>query len=580
MTQMKELLTEFPDSSKLISISKENRKLIFALFATLVHVAAAVGIVIGVNSHKSSDSQPDFAVLKTSCGSTRFPDLCYSAIANVPEAAQKVTSQKAVIELSLNLTAVAVEHSYFTIEKLIATGEQLTKREKSALHDCLETVDETLDELHKAMEDLQEYPSKKSLTKHADDLKTLLSAAMTNQETCLDGFSHEDADKKVRNALLEGGVHVEKMCSNVLAMIKNMTDTDITNEQKAISNRKLKEEVVDKSGWPSWLSAGDRKLLQSSMMTPNVVVAADGSGNYKTVSAAVAAAPEGSSKRYIIKIKAGVYRENVEVPKKKKNIMFIGDGRNNTIITASRNVVDGSTTFNSATVAVSGEGFLARDITFQNTAGPSKHQAVALRVGADLSAFYQCDILAYQDTLYVHSNRQFYINCLVAGTVDFIFGNAAAVFQDCDIHARKPNSGQKNMVTAQGRTDPNQNTGIVIHKSRIGATSELQPVKSSFPTYLGRPWKEYSRTVIMQSTISDVIQPAGWHERDGNFALSALYYGEYQNSGAGAATSKRVTWKGFKVITSSSEAQKFTPGSFIAGGTWLRATGFPFSVGL
>lgn len=353
MTQMKELLTEFPDSSKLISISKENRKLIFALFATLVHVAAAVGIVIGVNSHKSSDSQPDFAVLKTSCGSTRFPDLCYSAIANVPEAAQKVTSQKAVIELSLNLTAVAVEHNYFTIEKLIATREQLTKRKKSAFHDCLETIDETLDELHKAMEDLQEYPSKESLTQHADDLKTLLSAAMTNQETCLDGFSHEDADKKVRNALLEGGVHVEKMCSNVLAMIKNMTDTDITNEQKAISNRKLKEEVVDKSGWPSWLSAGDRKLLQSSMMTPNVVVAADGSGNYKTVSAAVAAAPEGSSKRYIIKIKEGVYRENVEVPKKKKNIMFIGDGRNNTIITASRNVVDGSTTFNSATVGKS-----------------------------------------------------------------------------------------------------------------------------------------------------------------------------------------------------------------------------------
>ncbi|KAJ0075865.1 hypothetical protein Patl1_33860 [Pistacia atlantica] len=233
-----------------------------------------------------------------------------------------------------------------------------------------------------------------------------------------------------------------------------------------------------------------------------------------------------------------------------------------------------------ASSAAVGEGFLARDITFQNTAGPSKHQAVALRVGADLSAFYQCDMLAYQDTLYVHSNRQFYINCLVAGTVDFIFGNAAAVFQDCDIHARKPNSGQKNMVTAQGRTDPNQNTGIVIQKSRIGATSDLLPVQSSFPTYLGRPWKEYSRTVIMQSAISDVIQPAGWHEWSGNFALSTLYYGEYQNSGAGAGTAKRVTWKGFKVITSSTEAQQFTPGIFIAGGSWLRATGFPFSLAL
>lgn len=231
------------------------------------------------------------------------------------------------------------------------------------------------------------------------------------------------------------------------------------------------------------------------------------------------------------------------------------------------------------TAAVGG-GFLARDITFQNTAGPSKHQAVALRVGADLSAFYQCDMLAYQDTLYVHSNRQFYINCLISGTVDFIFGNAAAIFQDCDIHARKPNSGQKNMVTAQGRSDPNQNTGIVIQKCRIGATSDLRPVQKNFPTFLGRPWKEYSRTVIMQSTISDVIDPKGWHEWSGNFALNTLFYGEYQNTGPGASTGGRVTWKGFRVIRSATEAESFTAGKFIGGGSWLRSTGFPFSLGL
>lgn len=189
-------------------------------------------------------------------------------------------------------------------------------------------------------------------------------------------------------------------------------------------------------------------------------------------------------------------------------------------------------------------------------------------------------MLAYQDTLYVHSNRQFFVNCLIAGTVDFIFGNAAAVLQNCDIHARKPNSGQKNMVTAQGRTDPNQNTGIVIQKSRIGATSDLKPVQGSFPTYLGRPWKEYSRTVIMQSSITDVIHPAGWHEWDGNFALNTLFYGEHQNAGAGAGTSGRVKWKGFRVITSATEAQAFTPGSFIAGSSWLGSTGFPFSLGL
>ncbi|CAI0419331.1 unnamed protein product, partial [Linum tenue] len=266
----------------------------------------------------------------------------------------------------------------------------------------------------------------------------------------------------------------------------------------------------------------------------DVVVAADGSGDYATVGAAVAAAPSKSSKRYIIRIKAGVYKENVEVGKGKTNIMFVGDNKETTIITGSRSVGDGFTTFSSATVGnyVVGQGFLARDITFQNTAGPSKHQAVALRVGSDLSAFYRCNILAYQDTLYVHSNRQFFTNCLISGTVDFIFGNAAVVLQDCDIRARRPDRAQKNMVTAQGRTDPNQNTGIVIQKATIGAASDLQAApKGSFPTYLGRPWKEYSRTVVMESTITDVVDPAGWFEWDGDFALDTLYYAEYRNGG-------------------------------------------------
>ncbi|MBA0595005.1 pectinesterase [Gossypium raimondii] len=582
MSRIKETLSNISDSAKHISFTKKHKKIFLALFASLVIVAAIIGIVAGVSSRNNSDESDTshHAIVKSACSGTFYPDLCFSAVTTVPAGtAKKVRSQKDVIELSLNITTTAVEHNYFKIKKLLARKD-LTTREKTALHDCLETIDETLDELHEAVEDLHEYPNKKSLTQHADDLKTLMSAAMTNQETCLDGFSHEGADKKIREVLIDGEKYVEKMCSNALAMIKNMTDTDIANEMMLkSSNRKLKE---DESGiaWPEWLSAGDRRLLQSSSVTPNVVVAADGSGNFKTLSEAVAKAPEKSSKRYIIRIKAGVYRENVEVPKKKSNIMFIGDGRTKTIITGSRNVVDGSTTFHSATVAVVGEKFLARDITFQNTAGPSKHQAVALRVGSDLSAFYNCDMLAYQDTLYVHSNRQFYVNCLVAGTVDFIFGNAAAVFQNCDIHARKPNSGQKNMVTAQGRTDPNQNTGIVIQKCRIGATSDLQPVRKNFPTYLGRPWKEYSRTVVMQSTISDVIQPAGWHEWSGSFALKTLFYAEYQNTGAGASTSARVKWGGYKVITSASEAQAFTPGRFIAGGSWLSSTGFPFALGL
>lgn len=483
-------------------------------------------------------------IVKNSCSSTLYPDFCYSTLATTPELTKKVKNHKNVIELSLNITIETIKHNRATFQKILDTNKNLTKREITALHDCLETSEDSLDELHDACVDLEHYPnpSRKSLKKYADDLNTLMSTAMTDQQTCLEGFTYNQEDKEIRKPLIGEEIHVEKLCSNALAMIVNMTVKDMEEEERNYSiggGRKLKA-AKEVGGWPEWLSGGDRRLLQSSTVKADVVVAADGSGNFKTVAEAVAAAPEKSSKRYVIRIKAGTYRENVEVPKKKKNIMFLGDGQSNTIITGSRNVVDGSTTFHSATVAVVGERFLARDITFQNTAGPSKHQAVALRVGSDLSAFYRCNILAYQDTLYLHSNRQFFINCLIAGTVDFIFGNAAAVIQNSEIRPLKPNPGQKNMITAQSRLDPNQNTGFVIQKCKIEADLNLKPVQKSLPTFLGRPWKQYSRVVVMQSTISDVVDPAGWHEWDGNFGLDTLFYGEYQNTGAGAGTTGRV----------------------------------------
>lgn len=229
---------------------------------------------------------------------------------------------------------------------------------------------------------------------------------------------------------------------------------------------------------------------------------------------------------------------------------------------------------------MTGDGFIASGITFRNTAGPENHQAVALRSGADLSVFYRCGFEGYQDTLYVHSQRQFYKECYVYGTVDFIFGNAAVVLQNCMIYVRRPMSGQKNTVTAQGRTDPNQNTGISIHNSRVMAAADLQPVVGSFKSYLGRPWKEYSRTVFMQTFLDTLVDPAGWLAWDGDFALKTLYYGEYKNIGPASSTSGRVKWPGFKVITSKSEASQLTVANFIAGGSWLPGTGVPFTSGL
>lgn len=149
------------------------------------------------------------------------------------------------------------------------------------------------------------------------------------------------------------------------------------------------------------------------------------------------------------------------------------------------------------------------------------------------------------------------------------------VLQNCNIYARNP-PNKINTLTAQGRTDPNQNTGISIHDSRVAAASSLSGVK----TYLGRPWKEYSRTVYLKTYLDSIVNPAGWYPWSGNFALNTLYYGEYMNTGPGSSTANRVNWKGYHVITSATEASKFDVQSFISGGSWLPPTGVPFTSGL
>ncbi|MCL7030992.1 hypothetical protein MKW94_014710 [Papaver nudicaule] len=284
---------------------------------------------------------------------------------------------------------------------------------------------------------------------------------------------------------------------------------------------------------PSWVTMRDNKLLETlpNTVKPNVVVAKDKSGNYTSVQQAVTAAPNNSDTRYVIHIKAGVYKERVVIGKMKTNLTFVGDGMNATV-TGSLNCVDGTSTYNSGTV----DGFLAQGICFQNAAGPAKQQAVAIRVSADRAVFSRCKFDAYQDTLYAHTCRQFYRDCSIMGTVDFIFGNAAMVVQDSNIIARKPMSKQTNMCTAQGRTNWNQVT-------------DLKAVNGSFKTFLGRPWKEYSRTVYMQSHLGDHIDPAGWSPwNKSNPFTKTLYYGEYANQGPGAGTGKRVKWPGYHVI--------------------------------
>lgn len=230
--------------------------------------------------------------------------------------------------------------------------------------------------------------------------------------------------------------------------------------------------------------------------------------------------------------------------------------------------------------AAIGEGFMAQSIGFRNIAGPEKHQAVALRVQSDRSIFLNCRMEGYQDTLYVQTHRQFYRGCYIMGTIDIIFGDAAVVLQTCDIVIRKPMENQQNTITAQGRIDKHETTGIVLQKCRISADSSLEPEKSKISSYLGRPWKEYSRTIVMESEISDVIRSDGWLPWDKDFALQTLYYAEYNNIGVGSRVKDRVKWPGYQIDFKKEEAVKYTVSQFIQGERWLKGGEVPVRLGL
>ncbi|CAL9748287.1 unnamed protein product [Musa acuminata subsp. burmannicoides] len=440
-------------------------------------------------------------------------------------------------------------------------------RLSSAIHDCLDLLDFSADELTWTLSVVNDQRVKTPATgNHRYDIHSWLSAAVGNQDTCKEGL---DSAGGPLGGLAAGGLKI------VSSLIANSLHEVAASSGGGGEGRRL-------LGFPEWVSAGDRRLLQTpAPVEPDAVVAQDGSGDYTSIGAAVEAAPSESESRYVIYVKKGVYMENVEVNKKKWNLMLVGDGIDQTIISGSRSVADGWTTFRSPTVAATGRGFIARDLTIENTAGPQGNQAVAFRSGSDLSVFYRCGFSGYQDTLYPHSLRQFYRECRIAGTVDFIFGDAAVVFQSCDVLSRLPSPGQINTITAQGRRDPDESTGFSFQFCNVSADADLVGNTDRTATYLGRPWRQYSRTVFMQSFLDTLIRPEGWVEWNGNTAgLDTLYYAEYMNDGPGSGLEGRVNWPGYHAISDPAEAGEFTVAQFIDGDAWLPATGVKYTSGL
>ncbi|WVZ68558.1 hypothetical protein U9M48_017486 [Paspalum notatum var. saurae] len=391
---------------------------------------------------------------------------------------------------------------------------------RAALADCVQLMDLARNRLAGALAP-------------TGDARTWLSAALTYYATCADGVGGGSLvrDDAVAARLVEP---LKSLASASLAVLNAVDGGSGSRDAEAVDT------------FPTWVPARDRALLEAGAgaIKADVVVAQDGSGKYRTVKEAVDAAPDGGNSRYVIYVKKGVYRENVEVGKKKRELMIVGDGMD------------------------------ATDLRTQNTAGAEMQQAVVLRVSADRAVAYRCCVDGYQDTLNAHALRHLYRECFVSGTVDFVFCRAARWRRG----AAQAGPAERGHRAGPGGPQPEHgHVRTSLHRCRVVPAPDLAPVAGAgFPTFLGRPWKAYSRTVVMRSYLEAHVHPRGWLEWDGDFALKTLFYGEYQNEGPGAGKAGRGGWPGYHVIADRSVALQFTVGQFIQGGNWLNGTGVPY----
>lgn len=300
-------------------------------------------------------------------------------------------------------------------------------------------------------------------------------------------------------------------------------------------------------------------------VSPDVKTGIEGTTEFPTIQMALDHHPfAGPGGRVFIDIAPGTYHERLNITQNHTNLTLIGMGRSpeDVVITNSLNAKQAGGTFFTETVEVNGTGFEADNVTFENSAG-NTGQAVAISVRADRTIFKHCRFLGYQDTLFADYGRQYYVDSYIEGAIDFIFGNAAAVFDHSEIHASGPG-----YLTAQSRTSADQSTGYVIVDSKVTTGPIHEPENKDGAEghrpgiFLGRPWRPWARVVFMRTELPSEIRSEGWDNWGKESNEKTTWFGEFANTGAGAATSSRVAWA--HQLTAK-EARQFEPGAFLAG---------------
>jgi pectinesterase len=266
-----------------------------------------------------------------------------------------------------------------------------------------------------------------------------------------------------------------------------------------------------------------------------ITVAYDGSGDYKTIREAIQAVPDNYSGRTTIFIKKGYYREKIIIPSSKINLELIGENALNTVISFDDynpkvKGADTINTWNSFTFSVEAEGFLARDLTFENSAG-RVGQGVAVKIIADQVVFINCRFLGNQDTLFAHGvGRMYFKDCYIEGTTDFIFGSAVALFENCIIHS-KVNSYITAASTPMGNA-----YGFVFKHCNLTADTAANRV------FLGRPWRAFAKTVFIDCEMGAHIVKEGWNNWNDPEREKTVFYGEFNSGGPGGVADYRVKW--------------------------------------
>jgi len=300
--------------------------------------------------------------------------------------------------------------------------------------------------------------------------------------------------------------------------------------------------------------------------------------DFLTIQQALDHAPEAPHGRIFIEIVPGTYAERIHITQNRPRVTLLGLGAKpeDVIITASQNAKSAGGTFFTETAEINGDNFEADNLTFANTAGLNPGvpgelargggagQAVAAAVRSDRAVFKHVRFLGDQDTLFADFGRQYYLDSYIEGGVDFIFGNATAVFDHSEIHETR-----NGYLTAQSRTAPDQTTGYVITNSKV-TSSAPQPqcegvdvdCKMRYTFYLGRPWRAYSRVIVMNSELPQDLQLAGWSKWKADDPTPTAFYAEFNNTGPGATTSHRAPWS--HQLTAA-EASAFTPQTFLRG---------------